>query len=126
MRENSDLSRIHMQIMWNRLIAVVGLVVGALVVAGILAAPLLVSVVAPGFLAAGDKGDVTTHLTRLLWPFLLLVSLAALWMGMLNAHGRFAVPSAAPAMMSMVLVATRATSGGTWRMATFRRIDVIP
>ncbi len=85
----------------NRLIAVVGLVVGALVVAGILAAPLLVSVVAPGFLVAGDKGGVTTHLTRLLWPFLLLVSLAALWMGMLNAHGRFAVPSAAPAMMNV-------------------------
>ena len=84
----------------NRLIAVVGLAVGALVIVGILAAPFLVSVVAPGFATDGDKVDVTVHLTRILWPFLLLVSLAALWMGMLNAHGRFAVPSAAPAMMN--------------------------
>src|SRR6202035_3840283 len=49
-----------------------------------IAAPWLVAALAPGFDA--DKAALTVSLTRVMYPFILLVSLAALVMGMLNAR----------------------------------------
>jgi putative peptidoglycan lipid II flippase len=90
---------------------VVGLllaVVGALTLLGILFAPQVVSLVAPGFEAARD---LTIRLTRIMMPFLLLVSLAAAAMGMLNAQSRFTAPALAPALFN---VGSIAVGVGLW------------
>ncbi len=60
---------------------------------GILFAPLLIGVLAPGFDA--EKAAFTTELTRIMFPFILMVSLAALVMGMLNSRNIFGVPALA-------------------------------
>jgi putative peptidoglycan lipid II flippase len=85
----------------NRVIGAVLVVVGALVVLGAMAAPWIVRVIAPGFEEIPGKAALTSELTRILWPFLLVVALASVWMGMLNAHGRFAVPASASTMFNL-------------------------
>ncbi|MBT5533979.1 murein biosynthesis integral membrane protein MurJ [Candidatus Poribacteria bacterium] len=77
------------------------LAVAALSVLGIVFAPGVVSIVAPGFGDIDGKAELTVHLTRILWPFLLFASLAAVWAGMLNSRGRFTAPAAAPMMLSV-------------------------
>lgn len=76
-------------------------VVGGVVLVGMLFAPWLVSLIAPGFADIPGKSELTAHLTRLMFPFLLLVALAAVAMGMLNARGRFGVPASASSFFNL-------------------------
>ncbi len=76
-------------------------VVGVMCAAGILFAPPVVRFMAPGFAEALGKTALTIQLTRVLWPFLLFASLAAVWAGMLNSRSRFSAPAAAPMMLSV-------------------------
>jgi putative peptidoglycan lipid II flippase len=69
------------------------LVLGALVVLGIVFAPQIIAVFAPGFREDPQKFDLTVRLTRIMMPFILLVALAAQAMGILNARDRFAIPA---------------------------------
>ena len=71
------------------------LVVGAVSLAGMIFAPGLVEIFSPGFAAEPGKFELAVTLTRIMFPFLLLVALAAQAMGMLNASGSFAVPAMA-------------------------------
>ncbi|HEV2230409.1 MAG TPA: murein biosynthesis integral membrane protein MurJ [Steroidobacteraceae bacterium] len=68
-------------------------------VLGIVFAPWLVEVLAPGF--AGEKAALTVTLTRVMYPFILLVSLAALVMGMLNARNVFGLPAMASSFFNL-------------------------
>jgi putative peptidoglycan lipid II flippase len=85
---------------WRLANTVVGLVlavVGALVLAGTIFADGIVRAIAPGL----AEPVLATLLTRVMMPFLLLVSLAAVAMGMLNASGRFTAPALAPALFNV-------------------------
>ena len=62
-------------------------------VLGIIFSPALVGLTASGFAKVPGKFELTVHLTRLMFPFLLLVALAAQAMGMLNACNQFTVPA---------------------------------
>lgn len=80
------------------------LILGAslVVVAGIVFAPLFVGVMAPGF--APDERTLAISLTRVLFPFLLFVSIGALAMGVLNSVGSFFVPAVAPALSNTAYI----------------------
>jgi putative peptidoglycan lipid II flippase len=71
----------------------------ALTVVGIIGAPLLIQVLAPGFPA--EKAALTIQLTQVMFPFILLVSLAALVMGMLNAKHVFGMPAMASSFFNL-------------------------
>jgi putative peptidoglycan lipid II flippase len=88
----------------NRVLTLLALVLGGLVVLGVVFAEPIVAVLAPGFAQVPGKTELTTLLTRIMMPFLPLVSLAALAMGMLNAEERFAVPAFAPAMFNVMAI----------------------
>ncbi len=77
--------------------------VGGLVLLGVLFAHPIVRAIAPGF--SGDQALLAADLTRIMMPFLLLVSLAAAAMGMLNAQGRFTAPALAPALFNVGAIA---------------------
>ncbi len=81
----------------NALLVVLSLVT----VAGILAAPWIVKLIAPGFTEVPGKVELTTLLTRIMFPFLLLIALAALAMGMLNAKRQFGIPASASMMFNI-------------------------
>src|SRR5437868_7504464 len=70
-----------------------------LVVLGIIFAPQVIAVLAPGF--APEKAQLTILLTRIMFPFILLVSLAALAMGMLNAKNVFGIPAMASSFFNL-------------------------
>jgi putative peptidoglycan lipid II flippase len=71
------------------------LVVGSVCAIGMIFAPLLVSTLAPGYAAVPGKFELAVTMTRIMFPFLLMVALAAQTMGMLNASNRFGVPAMA-------------------------------
>ncbi len=71
----------------------------ALTLLGIVFAPVLIKILAPGFPI--DKAELTILLTRIMFPFILLVSLAALAMGMLNAKHVFGMPAMASSFFNL-------------------------
>ncbi len=78
--------------------------VGLLTVAGVIFAPEIVAAIAPGFLREPDKFSVAVTLTRIMFPFLLFISLASLTMGALNTRGVFFIPALAPAIYNIVII----------------------
>lgn len=71
-----------------------------------IAMPLLMLVLAPGFVSDPDKFDLAVFLTRIAFPYLALVSLVAFYSGVLNARGRFAAAAFAPALLNVVFIAS--------------------
>jgi putative peptidoglycan lipid II flippase len=69
------------------------LVVGAICVLGIVFSPQLVWLLASGFARVPGKFELAVKLTRVMFPFLLLVALAAQAMGILNALNQFGIPA---------------------------------
>lgn len=80
--------------------------VGIACLAGIIFAPAIVALIAPGFLSDSGKFSQTVLLTRIMFPFLLFISLAALVMGALNTRKVFFVPALAPAMLNITIIVT--------------------
>ena len=70
-------------------------IVGLFCLIGMIFAPQLVSLLAPGFAEVPGKFELAVTMTRIMFPFLLLVALAAQAMGVLNACNQFAVPALA-------------------------------
>lgn len=90
---------------------------GGVVAAGIFGAPLLVRLMAPGF--SGADADLAVLLTRLMFPFLILISVAALAMGVLNSLDSFFIPAVAPAVSNLLfilLLAILAPRTGIWAL----------
>ena len=79
--------------------------VSAVCLLGILFADRLVPWMAPGFGQVPGKLELTTQMTRIMTPFLLLVALAAAVMGVLNTRRIFFVPAIAPTMLNLALIA---------------------
>ena len=95
----------------SRLLSVLAVILFVLIALGLIFTRPLVNFLAPGF--DPSKIDITIELTRIMLPFLPMVSFAALAMGMLNAQGRYGIPAAAPAMFNLVAIAWAA---GLWAM----------
>ncbi len=77
----------------NLVATAVILVVGGLCALGMIFSPALVWLLAPGFQQVPGKFELAVGMTRIMFPFLLLVALAAQAMGVLNACNQFAVPA---------------------------------
>ena len=73
--------------------------------AGVLAAPLLVMLFAPGFLGDDGRFDLTAAMLRVTFPYILFISLVAFAGSILNTWGRFAPPAFAPVLLNVVLIA---------------------
>jgi len=80
--------------------------VGGFCLLGIIFAPALVSVIVPGFLDEPLKFDLTVLLTRIMFPFLFLVSLAALTMGSLNTRRVFFIPALSSSWFNLSVIVT--------------------
>ncbi len=78
--------------------------VGAVCLLGIVFTPQLVHLLAPGFDQVPGKFELAVRLSRIMFPFLLLVALAAHAMGLLNACDRYGVPALASAWFNIASV----------------------
>ncbi len=72
---------------------------------GVVAAPALVVLIASGFLKSPAVFDLTTLLTRWMFPYILCMSLVACAAGALNTFGRFAVPAFTPVLLNVSMIA---------------------
>ena len=88
----------------NNVINALLVVTGILVVGGIVFARPLVTAFAADYAAVPGKLELTIVLTRIMLPFLTLVAIAAVFMGMLNSLHRFFVPALAPAMFNIATI----------------------
>lgn len=88
----------------NSVVTALILVTGVLVALGMIYAEPLVRLYAEGFEAVPGKIDLTVYMARIMIPFLTLVAMAAVFMGMLNALGHFFVPALSPAMFNVATI----------------------
>jgi putative peptidoglycan lipid II flippase len=99
--------------------AILAATVSVLVLAGVLLAPVLVDVFAPGF--DGAKRDLAVQLTRILYPGAGLLVLSAWCLGILNSHGRFFLSYAAPVIWNLAIITALIVGGRSpdlFRVAT--------
>lgn len=80
--------------------------VSVICILGIVFADHIVPLMAPGFGQVPGKLELTTQMTRIMTPFLLLVALAAAVMGVLNTRRVFFIPAIAPTMLNLALIAS--------------------
>lgn len=84
--------------------SVLALVTSVLVLAGVAATPVLISLIAPGF--GGAKRELTIEIVRVLFPGAGLLVLSAWCLGVLNSHHRFLLSYAAPVIWNVAMIAT--------------------
>ena len=66
--------------------------------------PIFVFLIAPGFEGDSEKMQLVITLTRITFPFLLFISLASFFSAILNSHNKFAIASAAPIILNIMLI----------------------
>lgn len=66
--------------------------------------PLMVFIIAPGFVENADKYELTISLTRITFPYILFISLVSLAGGILNSFQKFALPAATPILLNLSLI----------------------
>jgi putative peptidoglycan lipid II flippase len=104
----------------NRVVNVILVLLGLLVLAGIIYSREVVHLLAGQF--SPQKTEIAAQLTRIMLPFLPLVSLAAVAMGMLTSQNRFGAPALAPTMFNVLSIAVGAV---LYAMGAEPRIAVI-
>ncbi len=80
------------------------IIVGTLTALGMILSPYIVQMLAPQFINDPEKFNVTVTMTRIMFPFLLVISWAAISMGMLNSLGEFFIPSVAPVFLNLSMI----------------------
>ncbi len=75
----------------------------AVVIIGEIVAPALVAAIAPGFIH-DEAFETAVRLTRIMFPYILLIGIVALFMGILNSMGHFSAPAGAPILLNVFMI----------------------
>jgi putative peptidoglycan lipid II flippase len=100
--------------------SLLALIVAGIVAIGVLATPLLISAIAPGF--AGEKRELTIQIVRVLFPGAGLLVMSAWCLGVLNSHHRFLLSYTAPVMWNAAMIGTLVAFG---RHSSLPRLAVL-
>ena len=92
------------RVLVDRVATLLFLAVAAVTVLGVIAAPFIVYVSAPGFSATPEKFALTVAMLRITFPYILFISLVALAGGILNTWSRFAVPAFTPTLLNLSFI----------------------
>lgn len=98
--------RAEVQRLLNSASGALALVLAVLSVVCVLASPALVWVFAPGFSHVPGKLELTAQMLRVMFPYLLLISLTAFCGSVLNTWGRFAIPALTPVFLNLTMIAS--------------------
>ncbi len=93
------------RILVDHVSGVLALALAVVTLIGVVAAPLIVYVSAPGFTATPEKFALTIDLLRITFPYILFISLVSLAGGILNTYSRFSVPALTPAVLNLTFIA---------------------
>jgi len=89
----------------NVLMNVILIVLCGITILGAVFAPVMVRLIAPGFSASPEKLAATILLTRLVFPYILLIGLAAYAMAILNTLKHFSIPAFSPCLLNISIIA---------------------
>lgn len=89
----------------NHVATLLGLFLVIITIIGMLAAPWVVQITAPGFAENATKFDLTVDLLRVTFPYILFVSLVSLAGGVLNTYGNFSTPAFTPVWLNISFIA---------------------
>ena len=87
-------------------LTMLSIVLAVVTVLGVLLSPWIVRILAFGFGGAGERYELTVLLTRITFPYIFLISLVALFMGILNSLRHFSAPAAAPIFLNVGIIAS--------------------
>ncbi len=88
----------------NRVATWLGLILVAVTILGMLAAPWIVSLVAPGFRGDATKMQLTVELLRITFPYIFFISLVSMAGGVLNTYNKFGVPAFTPVWLNVAMI----------------------
>lgn len=89
----------------DRVATFMGIVLVAVTLLGMLAAPFLVSLIAPGFSSEPEKMQLTSELLRITFPYIFFISLVAMAGGVLNTYNKFTAPAFTPVWLNVSMIA---------------------
>jgi len=88
----------------NLLLNLLLVVLTTITLLGIVFSPLIVRMIAPGFIASAEKLQATISLNRIIFPYILLIGLAAYATAVLNSLKDFAVSAFAPCLLNIAII----------------------
>jgi len=83
---------------------IAGVILLILTVLGILFSPILIRIIAPGFIQTPEKFELTVTLNKIIFPYLFFMGLFALCMGILNSYRHFFAPAIAPIFLNISII----------------------
>jgi len=83
---------------------ILALILFVVTLIGIIAAPILVMISAPGFIKDTEKFDLTVQLLRITTPYIFFISLVAVAAGILNTYNKYWVPAFAPVLLNICFI----------------------
>ena len=87
----------------NILLNLLVVILSVITILGIIFSPLIVRLIAPGFMGSADKLQATINLNRIIFPYILLIGLAVYAMAVLNSLKSFAVSAFAPCFLNIAI-----------------------
>lgn len=88
---------------------ILSVILVAVSVLGILLSPLIVGLIAPGFISDPGQFALAVFLNRLMFPYIFFIALVALCMGILNSFQHFTAPALSPVMLNIAMIASALT-----------------
>ncbi len=89
----------------DRTAGTLALVLMLVTIVGVVGAPVLITIFAPGFLWEGGQYDLAVQMLKITFPYLFFISSVAFAGGILNSHGRFAIPAFTPVFLNLCMIA---------------------
>ena len=88
----------------DHVVSLLAVILFIITLIGVLAAPVIVYLTAPGFAHNQDKFELTVSLLRFTAPYIFFISLVAVAAGILNTYGKFSVPAVAPVLLNICFI----------------------
>lgn len=95
----------ELQELVNQVAGTLGAILLLISAIGVVAAPILILVFAPGFTTDATRYDLTVEMLRITFPYLFFISLTAFAGGILNSCGKFAIPAITPVLLNLTMIA---------------------
>lgn len=89
----------------NRVATWLGIILVGVTLLGMLSAPWIVALIAPGFQTEPDKMQLTVELLRITFPYIFFISLVSMAGGVLNTYNRFGIPAFTPVWLNVSMIA---------------------
>nr|MBP7343097.1 murein biosynthesis integral membrane protein MurJ [Syntrophaceae bacterium] len=86
-------------------LSILSVILALISVLGILLSPVIVGLIAPGFIAHPEQFELAVFLNRLMFPYIFFIALVALCMGILNSFRHFIAPALSPVMLNIAMIA---------------------